>query len=48
VHIIKPTDESRCYFIDDADDELIDLIVDTVELDKDSDSRLLYRMMKRK
>ena len=34
--------------IRDADDELIDLIVDTVELDKNSDSRLLYRMMKRK
>lgn len=34
--------------IRNADDKLIDLIVDTVELDKDSDSRLLYRMMKRK
>lgn len=34
--------------IRDADDKLIDLIVDTVELDENSDSRLLYRMMKRK
>lgn len=34
--------------IRNANDKLIDLIVDTVELDENSDSRLLYSMMKKK